>query len=146
MGKKRVLVLCTGNSCRSQMAEGWLRHDLGERVEVRSAGTQPSRVHPLAIAVMAEAGVDISSQRSKPLSEFWGQPFDLVVTVCDSAREACPSFRGAGRQVHQSFPDPAGFEGTEEEVRRRFAEVRDLIREHLVPLVIRELSLKEGVK
>ena len=141
MGKRRVLILCTGNSCRSQMGEGWVRHELGDRVGVFSAGTQPSRVHPLAIAVMAEAGVDISSHRSKSLSEFWGQPFDLVVTVCDSAKEACPMFAGAAKQIHESFPDPAGFTGAEEEVIEKFREVRDLIRERLVPLVRRELGL-----
>ncbi|MGC8763925.1 MAG: arsenate reductase ArsC [Halothiobacillaceae bacterium] len=141
MEKKRVLVLCTGNSCRSQMGEGWIRHDLGDRVEVFSAGTKPSAVHPLAIAVMAEAGVDISSHRSKSLSEFWGQPFDLVVTVCDSAKEACPMFAGAARQIHESFPDPVGLTGDREKVRAKFREVRDLIRERLVPLVQRELGL-----
>jgi len=139
--KKRVLILCTGNSCRSQMAEGWIRHDLGQLVDVFSAGTQVSIVHPLAIAVMAEAGVDISSHRSKSLQEFWGQPFDLVVTVCDSAREACPMFLGAAKQIHESFPDPAGFTGTEEEVLGKFREVRDQIRSGLVPLVRRELSV-----
>lgn len=141
MEKKRVLVLCTGNSCRSQMGEGWIRHDLGDRVEVFSAGTKPSAVHSLAIAVMAEAGVDISSHRSKSLSEFWGQPFDLVVTVCDSAKEACPMFAGAARQIHESFPDPVGLTGDREKVRAKFREVRDLIRERLVPLVQRELGL-----
>lgn len=141
MEKKRVLVLCTGNSCRSQMAEGWLRHELGGQVKAFSAGTEPSAVHPLAIRVMAEAGVDISTQRSRSLSEFWGQPFDLVVTVCDSAKEACPTFLGAAKQIHESFPDPAGFEGDPEEVLQRFREVRDLIRQRLGPLVRRELSL-----
>jgi arsenate reductase len=141
MGKRRVLILCTGNSCRSQMGEGWVRHELGDKVEVYSAGTQPSRVHPFAIAVMAEAGVDIASHRSKSLSEFWGQPFDLVVTVCDSAKEACPMFAGAAKQLHESFPDPAGFTGAEEEVIEKFREVRDLIRERLVPLIRRELGL-----
>ena len=86
--KPLVLVLCTGNSCRSQMGEGWLRHDLGDRVEVHSAGTRPSFVHPRAIEVMAEAGVDISSHTSKPVEGLKTVPFDLVVTVCDSAREA----------------------------------------------------------
>lgn len=141
MEKKRVLFLCTGNSCRSQMAEGWIRHDLGDRVEVFSAGTLPSSVHPLAISVMAEAGVDISGHRSKSVQEFWGQPFDLVVTVCDSAREACPMFSGAVKQIHESFPDPAGFTGTKEEVLGRFREVRDQIRSGLVPVVKRELAL-----
>jgi arsenate reductase len=123
------------------MGEGWVRHELGDKVDVFSAGTQPSRVHPFAIAVMAEAGVDISSHRSKSLSEFWGQPFDLVVTVCDSAKEACPMFAGAAKQIHESFPDPAGLSGAEEEVIEKFREVRDLIRERLVPLVRRELGL-----
>lgn len=139
--KKRVLVLCTGNSCRSQMAEGWLRHDLGDRVEAFSAGTMPSRVHPMAIAVMAEAGADISGHRSKPLSEFWGQPFDLVVTVCDSAKEACPFFQGAAKQIHESIPDPVGYGLDREGLLDRFREIRDLIREKLVALVKKELGI-----
>jgi arsenate reductase len=139
--RKRVLVLCTGNSCRSQMAEGWLRHDLGDSVDAFSAGTKPSSVHPLAIRVMAEGGVDLSTHRSKAVSEFLSQRFDLVVTVCDSAREACPAFPGALNQVHESFPDPAGFAGPEEEILQRFREVRDLIQGRLVPLVRRELSV-----
>ena len=139
--RKRVLILCTGNSCRSQMAEGWVRRDLGDQVEVFSAGTQPSLVHPLAVAVMAEAGVDLSAHRSKSASEFAGQTFDLVVTVCDAAKEACPLFPGAVRQVHESVPDPAlaGAEG--KAARDRFRFVRDLIRERIVPLVRRELAL-----
>lgn len=141
-GKKRVLVLCTGNSCRSQMAEGWLRHDLGEAVEAFSAGTQPSFVHPLAVRVMAEAGVDLSGHRSKSVSEFREQPFDLVVTVCDAANEACPAFPGAARQVHESIPDPARWTPDEDVALERFREVRDLIRERIVPLVRRELGLR----
>ncbi len=139
-GRKRVLILCTGNSCRSQMAEGWVRRDLGDQVEVFSAGTQPSLVHPLAVAVMAEAGVDLSAHRSKSASEFAGQTFDLVVTVCDAAKEACPMFPGAARQVHESVPDPAlaGAEGRAALDRFRF--VRDLIRERIVPLIRRELG------
>lgn len=139
--KKRVLVLCTGNSCRSQMAEGWLRHDLGDRVEAFSAGTRPSFVHPLAIRVMAEAGVDLSSHRSKSVQEFAGRPFDLVVTVCDAAREACPAFPGAAKQIHELFPDPAAFGGSEDEVLQRFREIRDQIRQRLVPLVRRTLEV-----
>ncbi len=141
MARKRVLILCTGNSCRSQMAEGWIRHDLGDRVDVFSAGTRPSVVHPVAIAVMAEAGVDISSHRSKPVQEYGGQPFDLVVTVCDDAKEACPMFPGAAKQIHESFPDPVGFTGTKEEVLEKFRDVRDQIRSGLVPLVRRELAV-----
>ena len=139
--KRRVLVLCTGNSCRSQMAEGWLRHDLGDRVEVFSAGTRPSHVHPVAVKVMAEKDVDLSGHRSKSLSEFWGEPFDLVITVCDSAREACPVFPGAAKQVHESIPDPAIWTLDEDLALERFREVRDLIRERIVPLVRRELAL-----
>lgn len=139
--RKRVLILCTGNSCRSQMAEGWVRHDLGDRVDVFSAGTHPCSVHPLAIQVMAEEGIDLKGHRSKSLREFLGQPFDLVVTVCDSANAACPTFPGAAKKVHESVPDPVVY-GTEGEfARQKFRESRDLIRRILVPLVARELNL-----
>src|SRR5579862_9405708 len=103
MDKKRVLILCTGNSARSQMAEGLLRHDAGDRFTVESAGTKPSVVRPEAIAVMAELGIDISAQRSKHVAEFAGQPFDYVITVCDNARESCPVFPGATKRLHHSF-------------------------------------------
>jgi len=137
--KKRVLVLCTGNSCRSQMAEGWIRHDLGNRVEVYSAGTMPCFVHPMAIRVMTEAGVDISGQRSKSVAEFLDVPFDLVVTVCDHAREICPHLPGAAAKVHESIADPViyGTEGTL--ALRKFRETRDIIRERIVELVRRTL-------
>ena len=142
--KRRVLILCTGNSCRSQMAEGWVRHDLGDRVEVHSAGTMPCMVHPLAIQVMGEAGVDISGHRSKHLEEFLERgvpPFHLVVTVCDHARQMCPVFPRKARVVHEPIPDPViyGFSGDYAE--EKFREVRDLIRERIVPLVKRELRL-----
>ena len=141
--RPRVLILCTGNSCRSQMAEGWIRHDLGERVEVMSAGTHPCYVHPLAIRVMAEAGVDISSHESKSVEPFLRQPMDLVVTVCDSAREACPVFPRAKRQIHESIPDPIRYaRGDEEIALTKFREVRDLIRERVVPLVRKALKLR----
>jgi arsenate reductase len=133
--KKRVLILCTGNSCRSQMAEGWVRHDLGKKVEVFSAGTRPCLVHPLAIQVMAEAGVDISCHRSKGLAEFLGEKFDLVVTVCDFAREACPAFPGAKKQVHESVPDPVVYGTQGDFALSKFRESRDLIRTIIVPLV-----------
>lgn len=139
MSKPRVLILCTGNSCRSQMAEGWVRHELGDRVEVRSAGTRPSVVHPLAIRVMAEAGVDISSHRSKGVEEMKGLGFDLVVTVCDDAREACPILPGAKKTLHQSFEDPA-LAGDGEAALPVFRHVRDEIRARLVPLVVAELK------
>lgn len=120
----RVLFLCTGNSARSQMAEGWLRHLSGGRVHVCSAGTEPRGLHPLAVRVMAERGVDISGQRSKPVSEFQGQAFDYVVTVCDRARQSCPSFPGA-HTLHWDLPDPAEVHGPEEERLRAFRSVRD---------------------
>jgi arsenate reductase len=125
MKKPRVLVLCTGNSARSQMAEGLLRHFHGDRLEVESAGTQPSRVRPEAIAAMRELGIDISAQRSKHVDEFAGQVFDYVVTVCDNARETCPIFAGRAVHLHRDFPDPAAPEIPEAERPRRFREVRD---------------------
>ena len=139
--KKRVLILCTGNSCRSQMAEGWVRHDLGDRVEVRSAGTTPCFVHPLAIQVMAEAGVDISGHRSKSVEEFIQQKFDLVITVCDSAREACPILPGASKMIHEPIPDPVIYTFSGDYAEEKFREARDLIRERIVPRVRRELNL-----
>lgn len=126
--RRRVLVLCTGNSARSQMAEGLLRHDFGGQLEVDSAGTRPSFVRPEAIAVMRELGIDISGHRSKSLDEFLGQSFDVVLTVCDDAREACPVFPGAGRRVHQSFEDPAAVQGNESERHDAFRRVRDALR------------------
>jgi arsenate reductase len=105
--KKRVLILCTGNSARSQMAEGLLRSMAGDEVEVFSAGTRPAGLNPNAVTAMAEIGIDISGHRSKSVDEFVGQPFDLVLTVCDRAREACPVFPGQGRQFHHDFEDPA---------------------------------------
>ena len=140
MSKPRVLVLCTANSCRSQMGEGWVRHDLGDRVEVSSAGTRPSFVHPRAVEVMAEAGIDISAHASKSVESLKAIPFDLVVTVCDSAREACPVFPGATRTVHHAFDDPAAA-GPGDDALPVFRRVRDEIRAVLVPLVAKELGL-----
>lgn len=105
--KPRVLVLCTGNSIRSQMAEGLIRHLSHGKVDVSSAGTNPTQVHPLAIETMTNAGVDISQQRSKHLDEFIDQSFDYVVTVCDQQHETCPTFPGQSERIHWSFPDPA---------------------------------------
>lgn len=128
---KRVLFLCTGNSCRSQMAEGWLRHLARDRFDVTSAGTKPAGLHPDAVLVMREGGVDISGQRSKNVSEFQEQRFDFVITVCDSAKEACPYFPGAVQRVHWSFPDPAEAKGTHEERLAVFRQVRDQIAERI---------------
>jgi arsenate reductase (thioredoxin) len=123
-GKLRVLVLCTANSARSQMAEGVLRWLGGDRVESFSAGTHPSRVNPFAVQVMREIGVDISGQYSKPVTEFIGKPFDAVITVCDRAAETCPAFPGKTERIHWSFPDPAAVEGDEAKL-AAFRSVRD---------------------
>ena len=126
--KMRVLFLCTGNSCRSQMAEGLLRHASTDRMEVASAGTDPVGLNPGAVAVMAELGIDISAQQSKHVETLSGRLFDYAVTVCDHAREVCPVFPGETKQLHWSFDDPARAEGTEEERLVVFRRVRDEIR------------------
>lgn len=127
----RVLILCTGNSARSQMAEGLLRHDAGNAFEVFSAGTKPTRVRPEAIAVMRELGIDISGHRSKPVDKFAGQSFDYVITVCNNAKESCPIFPATTRRIHWSIEDPAAAEGAEEQRLGAFRRVRDELRERL---------------
>jgi arsenate reductase len=129
--KQRVLILCTGNSARSQMAEGLLRHDAGDRFDVESAGTRPSRVRPEAIAVMRELGIDISGHRSKSVDEFAGQQFEYVLTVCDNARETCPIYPGHANRLHHRFDDPAAVDGDEEQRLAAFRRVRDEIRDYL---------------
>ena len=131
MKKTRVLVLCTGNSARSQMGEGLFRDEGGGEYEVLSAGTKPSQVRPEAIEVMREIGIDISRNRSKSVEEFARQSFDYVVTVCDNARDNCPVFPGGGQRIHWSFEDPAAVPGTEEERRAAFRRIRDQIRERV---------------
>jgi len=134
--KKRVLVLCTGNSCRSQMAEGWVNHLLAGQWEARSAGTAPAaRVHPLAVRAMAEAGVDISAGTPEHVGVYLDQQWDLVVTVCDSAQETCPALPRPVPKLHISFFDPAVAEGTDDEKMAVFRRVRDEIRDRLVPEV-----------
>jgi arsenate reductase len=128
MTKRRVLVLCTGNSARSQMAEGLLRHDFGDRFDVASAGTNPSAVRPEAIAVMREIGIDITSHRSKHVDEFANQPFDDVLTVCSAADSRCPVFPGPARRRHRNFDDPAAVTGAQEERLAAFRRVRDELR------------------
>lgn len=128
MNKKRVLFLCTGNSCRSQMAEGFLRDMAGDRFEVFSAGIKPTQVNPLAIKVMAEVGVDISKHRSKSAMEFIGQQFDYVITVCDNAKQTCPVFPGKYEKIHWDLEDPAEAQGSEEEKLVVFRKIRDEIK------------------
>ena len=131
MNKKRVLFLCTGNSCRSQMAEGFLRHMAGDRFEAFSAGVKPTQVNPLAIKVMAEAGIDISKHRSKSAMEFIGQKFDFVVTVCDNAKQTCPIFPGKYEKIHWDLEDPAEAQGSEEERLAFFRRIRDEIKNNI---------------
>jgi arsenate reductase len=131
MNKKQVLTLCTGNSARSQMAEGLLRHDASDRFEVASAGTKPTSVRPEAIAVMKEVGIDISGQRSKSVEEFTQQHFDYVITVCDHAKESCPLFPGHPTQLHRSFFDPAAVQGSEQERVAAFRQTRDDLQSYL---------------
>ncbi|MHB0976299.1 MAG: arsenate reductase ArsC [Candidatus Aquicultorales bacterium] len=132
--KLRVLFLCTGNSCRSQMAEGWARHLKGDAIEAFSAGIEAHGLNPRAVRVMAEAGVDISEQRSKLVTEFAGMDFDLVITLCDDARETCPVFPGRGRILHAGFDDPAKTQGREEDILVSFRSVRDKIRDFIPTL------------
>jgi arsenate reductase len=129
--KPRVLILCTGNSARSQMAEGLLRHDAGDRFEVASAGTAPTRVRPEAILAMKELGIDISGHRSKSVDEFAGEKFDFVLTVCDHANEVCPVYPGHTNRLHRSFEDPAAIDGADAQRLDAFRRVRDEIRSYL---------------
>ncbi len=131
----KVLFLCTENACRSQMAEGLVNHYLAGKAKAFSAGVEPGQVNPNAIRVMAELGIDISQHRSKLVSEFEGQEFDLVITVCDKARETCPFFAGAARMLHVSFTDPGQATGTEAEILAVFRQVRDEMQEQLLPLL-----------
>jgi arsenate reductase len=128
MTRQKILIVCTGNSARSQMAEGLLRHEGGSRFDVFSAGTHPTRVRPEAIAVMREIDLDISGQHSKSIDEFIGKPLDFVITVCESANEACPVFPGTLKRLHWPFEDPASVEGAEEIRNAAFRRVRDQIR------------------
>lgn len=129
--QKRVLILCTANSARSQMAEGLLRHDGGEAFEVESAGVEPSFVRPQAIEAMREVGIDITGHRSKSVDEFTGQEFDYVITVCDNANERCPVFPGKTERIHWGFDDPASAVGDEAAKLAFFRRVRDDIRHRL---------------
>ncbi|MFN4313955.1 MAG: arsenate reductase ArsC [Chitinophagaceae bacterium] len=127
---KKVLVLCTGNSCRSQIAHGYLQHFAGDRAEIFSAGVETHGVNPRAIASMAEDGIDISNHTSNNVNEYVGIDFDYVITVCDNAKERCPVFPTKAQKFHYNFPDPAKAQGTEEEIMEQFRQVRDLIKDY----------------
>lgn len=129
--KIKVLFLCTGNACRSQIAQGWARHLKSDVMEAFSAGVSPATVSRKAIETMAEAGVDISGHRSKHVDEFEGIDFDYVVTVCDNARQQCPVFRGTAKMVHRTFADPSFREGTEEEIKVAMRKLRDEMRKFI---------------
>ena len=134
MSKKQVLFLCTGNSCRSQMAEGWAKHLKGDVIEAYSAGVWPAGVNPKTIKVMAEAGVDISSQTSKHVDELLWIDFDYVVTLCDNARQQCPVFPGKVKLIHSAFEDPIAVVGGEEKILQAYRKTRDDIKEFIKTL------------
>ena len=132
---KKILVLCTGNSCRSQIAEGYLRHFAENKADVYSAGVETHGVNPKAIATMKEDGIDISNHTSNNIDEYRNIDFDFVITVCDNAKERCPYFPTKAKKFHQNFPDPAKATGTEEEIIAEFRKVRQLIKEYCIQFV-----------
>ena len=138
----KVLFLCTENACRSQMAEGLVNHYLAGRVQAFSAGVRPSRLHPRAVQSMEELGIDIRGHRSKSIDDLAGESFDLVITVCDQAREECPLFPGSTEKLHLGFPDPGKARGTAEEIMAVFRGVRDALREQLISLLTEKIRAK----
>lgn len=137
---KKILVLCTGNSCRSQMAEGYLRHFAGSKADIYSAGVETHGVNPDAIATMKEDGIDISGHTSNNLDEYKSVDFDYVITVCDHAKERCPVFPTKAKTFHHNFPDPAGATGSRDEIAEQFRNVRKMIREYTQKFVSDELQ------
>lgn len=133
MNRQKILFLCTGNSCRSQMAEGFMRKYFGDHFEIFSAGVSPSVVNPNAIKVMKETGIDISRHTSKSVELFRDKKFDYLITVCDNAEEACPVFTNEVKnRIHWSFEDPAEAAGTQEEILKKFRQIRDLIKDKIL--------------
>lgn len=128
--KHKILILCTGNSCRSQLAEGYMRHFASDRADVYSAGVETHGVNPKAIATMMEDGIDISSHTSNHIDEYRHIDFDFVITVCDSAKERCPFFPATAKIFNHNFPDPAKATGTDDEIREQFREVRQQIKDY----------------
>ena len=137
---KKVLVLCTGNSCRSQIAEAYLRHFAGEKAEIYSAGVETHGVNPRAISTMKEDGIDISQYTSNNIDEYFNIDFDFVITVCDNAKERCPFFPTKAKKFHQNFPDPAKATGTEDEILAQFRQVRQMIKSYSQEFVTNYLS------
>lgn len=128
--KKKILVLCTGNSCRSQIAEGYLRHFADNKADVYSAGVETHGVNPKAIATMQEDNIDVSKHTSNNIDEYYDIDFDFVITVCDNAKERCPFFPTKAKKFHQNFPDPAKATGTDEEIKEQFRQVRRQIKDY----------------
>ncbi|WP_295772246.1 arsenate reductase ArsC [uncultured Mucilaginibacter sp.] len=138
---KNILILCTGNSCRSQIAHGYLKAFAGDRANIYSAGIETHGVNPKAIAVMAEDGIDISHHTSNHVDEYVSIPFDYVITVCDNANEACPFFPGNTKRLHYNFPDPAKATGTPEEVMSEFRRVREMIKAYAHDFVANHVNV-----
>ena len=137
---KKVLILCTGNSCRSQIAHGYLAHFAKGKAEVFSAGVETHGVNPRAIQTMKEDGIDITAHTSNNVNEYSGINFDYIITVCDNAKERCPYFPGTAKRFHYNFPDPAKATGTEEEIQAEFQRVRELIKEYILSFISENLN------
>jgi arsenate reductase len=137
---KKILVLCTGNSCRSQIAEGYLRHFAKGKVEIYSAGIETHGVNPRAIKIMKEDGIDISLHTSNHIDEYRDMDFDYIITVCDNAKESCPYFPSKALKFHQNFPDPAKAKGTEEEITQEFRKVKGLIKNYCKRFMIENIT------
>jgi len=137
--RKKILVLCTGNSCRSQIAEGYLRHFAGNRAAIYSAGIETHGVNPKAIAIMKEDGIDLSAHTSNNMDEYFEVDFDFVITVCDNAKENCPFFPTKAKKFHHNFPDPAKATGNENEVLQEFRNVREMIKKYCETFVAQHL-------
>ncbi|MEE2699735.1 MAG: arsenate reductase ArsC [Bacteroidota bacterium] len=138
---KKVLIICTGNSCRSQMAEGWIREFIDDKIHLFSAGTHPEPVNPIAVKVMEMASIDISYYQSNLIDDYLSLDLDYVITVCDSAKELCPTFPTAGKIIHQSFPDPAKAEGSAEQILSTYISVRDMLKSFCKDFVQTELRI-----
>lgn len=142
---KKILVLCTGNSCRSQIAEGYLRYFAGNKAKVFSAGIETHGVNPKAIEIMKEDGIDISHHTSNNINEYKNIDFDFVITVCDNAKERCPVFPSNAKKFHQNFPDPAKVTGTEEHIMQQFRNVREIIKKYSQEFAIENLRYTNGL-
>ena len=139
MTQKKILVLCTGNSCRSQIAEGYLRHFAGDKAVIYSAGVETHGVNPKAIETMKEDGIDISQHTSNNIEEYRDIEFDFLITVCDNAKERCPFFPSNAKKFHYNFPDPAKATGTDQEIKQQFRNVRQMIKDYSAAFVIDNL-------